>query len=181
MSTFKLISSDGQEFSIPSELVNISTTLKEMAEDVTDFGTPFNVDKVNSKTLQKVVEYLVFAHANPVPEVTNTDELSESKRKTIKAWETEFVPKDPADCINLIYAAHWLDLKYLQNFVTGVMVDTYLIDKSPEEIKKTFNIKGNLTPEIEEQLKKDNPWARVTEEDIPRPEKKETETEKKSE
>lgn len=31
--------------------------------------------------------------------------------------------------------------------------------KSPEEIRKLFNIKNDFTPEEEEQIKRENEWA----------------------
>lgn len=31
--------------------------------------------------------------------------------------------------------------------------------KSPEEIRKTFNIQNDFTPEEEEQIRRENEWA----------------------
>ena len=31
--------------------------------------------------------------------------------------------------------------------------------KTPEEIRKTFNIKNDFTPEEEEEVRKENQWA----------------------
>ena len=37
--------------------------------------------------------------------------------------------------------------------------------KSPEEIRKTFNIQNDFTPDEEEQIRRENEWA---EESVPR-------------
>ena len=34
--------------------------------------------------------------------------------------------------------------------------------KTPEEIRKTFNIKNDFTPEEEEQVRKENEWCETT-------------------
>jgi S-phase kinase-associated protein 1 len=34
--------------------------------------------------------------------------------------------------------------------------------KTPEEIRKTFNIKNDFTPREEEQIEKENEWSKET-------------------
>lgn len=35
----------------------------------------------------------------------------------------------------------------------------YIAGKTPEEIRKTFNIKNDFTPEEEEAIRKENEWC----------------------
>ena len=43
--------------------------------------------------------------------------------------------------------------------VTCKTVANMIKGKTPEEIRKTFNIKNDFTPEEEEQVRKENEWC----------------------
>jgi S-phase kinase-associated protein 1 len=55
-------------------------------------------------------------------------------------------------------AANYLDIKGLQGLTCRAVVDM-IQGKSPEEIRKTFNIKNDLTKEEEEAIRSENSWA----------------------
>ncbi|OWF34583.1 S-phase kinase-associated protein 1 [Mizuhopecten yessoensis] len=55
-------------------------------------------------------------------------------------------------------AANYLDIKGLLD-VTCKTVANMIKGKSPEEIRKTFNIKNDFTPAEEEQVRKENEWC----------------------
>jgi S-phase kinase-associated protein 1 len=42
--------------------------------------------------------------------------------------------------------------------VTSKTVANMLKGKSPEEIRRTFNMKSEITPEEEEQIRRENGW-----------------------
>merc|ERR1711955_91480 len=58
----------------------------------------------------------------------------------------------------LILAANYLDIKGLPD-VTCKTVANMIKGKTPEEIRKTFNIKNDFTPSEEEQVRKENEWC----------------------
>lgn len=58
----------------------------------------------------------------------------------------------------IILAANYLDIKPLLD-VGCKTVANMIKGKSPEEIRKLFNIKNDFTPEEEEQIKRENEWA----------------------
>ena len=55
-------------------------------------------------------------------------------------------------------AANFLDIKALLD-VGCKTVANMIKGKSPEEIRKTFNIQNDFTPEEEEQIRRENEWA----------------------
>ena len=58
----------------------------------------------------------------------------------------------------LILAANYLDIKGLLD-VTCKTVANMIKGKTPEEIRKTFNIKNDFTEEEEAQVRKENQWC----------------------
>jgi S-phase kinase-associated protein 1 len=57
----------------------------------------------------------------------------------------------------LILAANYLDIRSLLD-VTCKTVANMIKGKTPDEIRKTFNIKNDFTPNEEEQVRKENTW-----------------------
>lgn len=55
-------------------------------------------------------------------------------------------------------AANFLEIKDLLD-LTCKTVANMIKGKSPEEIRVTFNIKNDFTPEEEEQVRKENEWC----------------------
>ena len=53
---------------------------------------------------------------------------------------------------------YWFLIKGLLD-VTCKTVANFIKGKTPEEIRKTFNIKNDFTPSEEEQVRKENEWC----------------------
>ncbi len=60
--------------------------------------------------------------------------------------------------ITVFQAANYLDIKALLD-VGCKTVANMIKGKSPEEIRKTFNIQNDFTPEEEDQIRRENEWA----------------------
>jgi S-phase kinase-associated protein 1 len=60
--------------------------------------------------------------------------------------------------LSFLSAANFLDIKALLD-VGCKTVANMIKGKSPEEIRKTFNIQNDFTPEEEEQIRRENEWA----------------------
>ena len=57
-----------------------------------------------------------------------------------------------------IQAANYLNIKSLLDLTCQTVADM-IKGKTPEEIRKTFNIKNDFTPEEEEEVRRENQWA----------------------
>lgn len=72
--------------------------------------------------------------------------------------EHNFDKLDQAQMFNLILAANYLNYPQLLDATCGVVANMCK-NKSPEEIRQTFNIKNDFTPEEEAEVRRENNWA----------------------
>ncbi|KAG5199074.1 hypothetical protein JEQ12_006774 [Ovis aries] len=80
------------------------------------------------------------------------------KKDDIPVWDQEFLEVDQGTLFELILGANYLDVKGLLD-VTCKTVANMIKGKTPEEIRKTFNIKNDFTEEEEAQVRKENQWC----------------------
>jgi len=147
-----LRSSDGEEFEIEENVAKESQTIKHMIEDdCAESVIP--LPNVNSKILSKVIEYSK-KHVEPSP--SKSDEKTADEE--LKAWDADFVKVDQPTLFDLILAANYLNIKSLLDLTCQTVADM-IKGKTPEEIRKTFNIKNDFTPEEEEEVRRENQWA----------------------
>ncbi|KAG2637568.1 SKP1-like protein 11 [Panicum virgatum] len=147
--TILLISSDGERFEVPEEASNLSETIRHMIEDgCTEGGVP--VPNVTGRILAKVLEY---CNKHAADAESNKEELD----KFDKAFVDE-VKADQATLFDLILAANYLNVKGLLDLTCQTVADM-IKGKSVEEIRQTFNIKNDFTPEEEAEIRKENQWA----------------------
>ncbi|XP_058114714.1 SKP1-like protein 1A [Magnolia sinica] len=147
-----LKSSDG-EFMIDEVVALESQTIKHMMkDDCADNGIP--LPNVTNKILSKVIEYCkkhVEAAASKNPDDHSSDE-------ELKAWDLDFVKVDQATLFDLILAANYLNIKSLLDLTRQTVINM-IKGKTPAEIRRTFNIKNDFTPEEEEEVQRENQWA----------------------
>ncbi|XP_075521010.1 SKP1-like protein 1B [Primulina tabacum] len=160
MSSQKVIalkSSDGETFEVEEAVAVESQTIKHMIEDnCADTTIPLPI--VTSKILAKVIEYCkrhVESAAKDSSDAVSTDKVVDDD---LKNFDTEFVKVDQGTLFDLILAANYLNIKSLLDLTCQTVADM-IKGKTPEEIRKTFNIKNDFTPEEEEEVRRENAWA----------------------
>ncbi|XP_021866338.2 SKP1-like protein 1A [Spinacia oleracea] len=160
-----LKSSDNEEFSIDEEVALELETVKHMIEDdCADNAIP--LPNVTSKILAKVIEYckkhVESAAAAAAAAASQSDQSSSSRTVAVdgelKKWDADFVNVDQNTLFDLILAANYLNIKSLLDLTCQTVADM-IKGKTPEEIRKIFNIRNDFTPEEEEAIKKENQWA----------------------
>jgi len=159
MNEIKLQSSDGEQFSVDVGVIRCSLTIKTMLEDLgMDEGDEevIPLPNVNSAILRKVIQWA--NHHKDDPPLPEDDENKEKRTDDISSWDTEFLKVDQGTLFELILAANYLDIKGLLD-VTCKTVANMIKGKTPEEIRKTFNIKNDFNPAEEEQVRKENEWC----------------------
>jgi len=159
MPMLKLKSSDGEEFSVDQQTIRCSLTIKTMLEDlgVEDGEEEFiPLPNVTATILAKVIEWAT--HHKDDPPAAEDVENKEKRTDDISSWDADFLKVDQGTLFELILAANYLDIKGLLD-VTCKTVANMIKGKTPEEIRKIFNIKNDLTEAEEEQIRKENEWC----------------------
>ncbi|KAM3214614.1 hypothetical protein ACQJBY_066871 [Aegilops geniculata] len=147
-----LISSDGESFEVAAEAAAMSQTIHHMMEDnCVENGVP--LPNVPSKILSKVIEYC----NKHVPSASDAAGGGGGEQD-LKSFDASFIAVDQATLYDLILAANYLDVKGLLELCLQTVADM-IKGKTVEEIRKTFNIKCDFTPEEEAEIKKENQWA----------------------
>ncbi|KAH7841722.1 hypothetical protein Vadar_033419 [Vaccinium darrowii] len=143
-----LKSSDGEEFDVQHSVAMMSTTLKNMIEDdCTSDIVP--VANINGKTLAMLIEYC--------KKYTDA-EAAGADAKYLESFDSEFLDVDQEVLYHLILAANYLDVAKLLGACCQKAADMCK-GKTPEEIRKTFKIANDFTPEEEEEVRNENAWA----------------------
>lgn len=152
-----LMSSDGVERRVAREVAERSVLIKNMLEDCLEIDQAIPIPNVNDAVLSKVLEWCEHHKNDPAP---TTDEDTDTRKKStdIEEWDQKFMQVDQEMLFEIILAANYLDIKPLLD-VGCKTVANMIKGKSPEEIRKTFNIQNDFTPEEEDQIRRENEWA----------------------
>ncbi|KAG5533172.1 hypothetical protein RHGRI_027404 [Rhododendron griersonianum] len=72
----------------------------------------------------------------------------------------DFTPEEEEEevLLRLLLAANYLDVRELLDATCQTVADM-IKGNTPEEIRKTFKIANDFTPEEEEEVRKENAWA----------------------
>jgi len=153
------LSSDGVELQCAREVAERSVLIKNIIGDLGEESLvdAIPISNVNEAVLKKVIEWC--EHHRSDPPATNEDDADSRKKTTdIEEWDQKFMQVDQEMLFEIILAANYLDIKALLD-VGCKTVANMIKGKSPEEIRKTFNIQNDFTPEEEDQIRRENEWA----------------------
>ena len=161
LSTVKLQSSDGKVFEVTSKVARLSVTIRTMLDDLNikaDDPEPIPLANVPAHILSLVLKWAE-QHQNeePVP-VLEEEEDEEEKPVLVGEWDKSFLSGlDHSTLFELITAANFLDVKGLMAVACKTVADM-LTGKTPEEIRKEFDIEDDLSEEEKERIRKDIEW-----------------------
>ncbi|XP_021756181.1 SKP1-like protein 1A [Chenopodium quinoa] len=146
-----LRTSDREFFTVNENTARLSQTLTHMIEDLSDSNNPIPVPNVDARILSKVIEYCN-KHV-----VANSPE-SETTEDELKQWDKDFLKVDQETLFELILAANYLDIKSLLDLTCQAIADI-IKSKTPEEVRKIFNIVNDFTLEEEAEIRREHQWA----------------------
>lgn len=155
-----LASNEGSTIEVDRAVAERSILIKNLIEDLGDdavVDSPIPIPNVNDPVLRKVIEWCEH-HRNDAAQSADDDNDNRKKTTDIDEWDQKFMQVDQEMLFEIILAANYLDIKALLD-VGCKTVANMIKGKSPEEIRKTFNITNDFTAEEEEQIRRENEWA----------------------
>lgn len=150
----KIAPSDAEEgeFILVSKLIaNKSVTIANMIGEIPDSDEAIPLINVTENMLRLVLDFLEYHEDNWVV-------FEKGDSTDIDEWDKEFFDMSQKDLFELILAANFLDIKPLLD-LSCKTVANMIKGKTPEEIRKTFNIKNDFTPEEEAKIRRENEWC----------------------
>lgn len=152
----KLVSQDGVTFEISKEVGAMSHLVSNMI-DIDEPGQELPINNVKGKVLEKVIEFCTHHVNSPLPEIEKP--LRSNKMSDIvPEWDAKFIDVDKEFLMEIILAANFMDIPSLMELGCAT-VASMIKGKDPEEIRKTFNIKNDFTPEEEAKVREENRWC----------------------
>ncbi|GMF29823.1 unnamed protein product [Phytophthora lilii] len=166
-----LVSMDGDSF-------EVSRSVAAMSE------LEIPLPNVKSPVLSKVIEFCSHHHNSPMREIEKvgrwplqaeyTTSLtcvcipciravlqplkSADMHDVVSDWDANFVDIEQEILFELILAANYMDIKSLLDLACA-KVASMIKGKTPQEIRDTFNIVNDFTPEEEAQIREENKWC----------------------
>ena len=151
-----LVSSDGEKMQISAKAAQRSQLVKGIIEDYPDDAeVPLN--NVKSSILKKIKEYLEH-YQDSDPKEIERPLASQNYQECVEAWDFEFINIELDTIFEIILAANYMDIKPLLELASS-KIASIIKGKTPEEIRKTFNIQNDFTPEEEQQIREENQWC----------------------
>ncbi|XP_062716300.1 S-phase kinase-associated protein 1-like [Aedes albopictus] len=164
MPCIQLQSSEGEVFDVEVEIAKCSFTIKTMMESLgleDGCGEVIPLTNVDSNILRKILQWANY-HKDELQANPEDGQPIDRRTDNICEWDKEFMKIDNQTLFGLIKAANYLDIRGLVA-LTCKTVANMMKGKTENEIRKTFNIQNDLTPEQEEQIRKENEWCEEVE------------------
>ena len=151
-----LVSSEGEKMQISVKAAQRSQMIKRIIDDFPN-ETEIPLENVRSNILKKIKEYLDH-YQDTDPKEIERPLASQNFQECVDPWDFEFINVDLDLIFEIMLASNYMDIKPLLELATS-KVASIIKGKTPEEIRKTFNIQNDFTPEEEQQIREENQWC----------------------
>jgi len=154
--TIKLVSEEGDVFPVDFEVARISDFVKDKLDEGNDNdgGTEIPLPEVKAAVLSKVIEFCQHYTGEPMTEIEKPLK-SAQMGELVEKWYADFVNVEQALLFELILAANYMGIKPLLD-LTCAKVASMIKGKTPEGIRKTFNIAKDPIPKEEVLVSEDS-------------------------
>ena len=83
---------------------------------------------------------------------------SSTMSEVVQQWYADFISVEQVMLFELILAANYMDIKPLLD-LSCATVASMIKGRTPQEIRETFNITNDFSPEEEAQVREENRWC----------------------
>lgn len=137
--------------------LSIFLTQTDEEEDEDQASIELPLPNVKSEVLRKVIEFCEHHLKEPMSEIEKPLK-SQNMGDVVQKWYADFVEIEQVLLFELILAANYMDIKPLLD-LTCATVASMIKGKSPDDIRTTFNITNDFSPEEEAQVREENKWC----------------------
>jgi len=155
-----LMSQEGSKFEVKKSIIKQSELVLTMIDDDEgddDMNQEIPLPNVREEVLKKVIEFCEYHAEHDFPDIEKPLKSS-NMQEVVGEWDAKYVEVDMEFLFELILAANYMDIKSLLD-LTCAKVASMIKGKTPEEIRQTFNIVNDFTPEEEKQVREENKWC----------------------
>ena len=151
-------SMEGKDFKVSRGVALMSALVKNMLEG-SDESEEINVPLplVKNDILERVILFCVQHEKSPMAEIDKPLKSS-NMSELVDEWDAKFIDKPQDIIFELILAANYMDIKSLLDLSCSKYA-SLIKGKTPEEIRRTFNIVNDFSPEEEAQVREENKWC----------------------
>ncbi|KAI9226738.1 MAG: E3 ubiquitin ligase SCF complex, Skp subunit [Piptocephalis tieghemiana] len=156
----KLITSDNQTFEVEKKVAERSILIKNILEDIGESDQAIPLPNVSGPVMKRILEYCEH-HKDDAPvdaEETEDDYSRPRANEDIEPWDRDFIGDKQEAIFEITLAANYLDIRSLLELGCKVVAGQ-IKGKTPEQIRETFGIQNDFTPEEEERVKRENAWG----------------------
>jgi len=155
--TVTLISAEGDRFAVDVGVAVMSVLIRNMLEDG-GTGEAIPLPNVSSDTLKKVIAYMEYHKDNPPAPVPKPLKSARLEENGVCEFDIEFINIESDQVHAVILAANYMDLEPLLELgCTHIAAQIKAIP--PGDLRKQFNVTKDFTPEEEQKIRDENPWA----------------------
>jgi len=149
----RLRSKDGEVFDLPKKSAMMSKLIKTAVENDKSKETDI-IDLVHleSDIVRKIIEYMNY-HSKVPPRSIEKPLASPNLKDLVDEWDAKFADVDQDMMFRILLAANYMHIQPLLLLMCA-KVASLIKGRTPEEIRKTFGIKDDATPEEEEEVRK---------------------------
>eukprot|EP00456_Euglypha_rotunda_P009624 TRINITY_DN12227_c0_g1_i6.p1 TRINITY_DN12227_c0_g1~~TRINITY_DN12227_c0_g1_i6.p1 ORF type:complete len:143 (+),score=25.37 TRINITY_DN12227_c0_g1_i6:143-571(+) len=106
-----------------------------------------NLYHIEGPIVAKVIDWMKHHVKHPPPKIEKPLVSSDLKECGVEPFDIKFVDTDQETMFKLLLAANYMDVTDLLYLVCA-KVASLMKGKTPDQIRKTFNIRSDSTPEI---------------------------------